>query len=114
MSPLTDHACVRYFERLHNIDFAALCPGATDDRARLLAVCRVMEISVREARDLVCPPRLHRWIRKGASAVMLDGYRLVCDGKSVVTTTVAEKRRRPPRRRKGGSDLHMCGVYEMG
>ncbi|SMC32344.1 hypothetical protein SAMN06297251_10119 [Fulvimarina manganoxydans] len=113
MSPVTDHAAVRFFERVHHVDFSALCPGAADDRARLLAVCAALEISVREARDLVCPPRLHRWIRRGASAVTVDGYRLVCDGRTVVTTTVAEKRRRPPRLRQGGGDLHMCGVYDL-
>ncbi|MBC6716897.1 hypothetical protein H9Q09_11830 [Aurantimonas sp. DM33-3] len=95
--PVTDHAVVRYFERVHSIDFDALFPDATHDGQRLAAICRYLDIQPSDARDLVCPPRLHRWIADGACAITVTGYRLVCDERRVVTTLINDRKRRRPR-----------------
>jgi len=77
---ITDHALLRYFERIEGIDVEA---------------CR---------RDLGRRVDAAAAEHEGLSAVILDGQRFVIEGKAVVTVTVdVRKRRSATSRRSGGA-----------
>lgn len=97
--PVTDHAVVRYFERVHSIDFAAVFPDATHDGERVAQLSSYLDIPVSDLRDLVCPPRIQAGLLLGATLVRSDRYRMVCAGGRVVTVlppVIKSKRRRRP------------------
>ena len=97
--PVTDHAVVRYFERVHSIDFGSQFPDAKHDGERLKALCRYLDIQPSDARDLVCPPRLHAGVSLGATLIRAARHRMICSGGRVVTVVIPTpkmKRRRRP------------------
>ena len=96
--PVTDHAVVRFFERVHEVDFDLLFPDARHDGERLKALCRYLDIQPSDARDLVCPPRLHAGVSLGATLIRAARHRMICSGGRVVTVVIPEpkKRRRRP------------------
>jgi len=97
--PVTDHAVVRYFERVHGIDFDSQFPDATHDGQRLAAICSYLDIQPSDARDMVCPPRLHAGVSLGATLIRAARHRMICAGGRVVTVVIPTpkmKRRRRP------------------
>ncbi|MEO9789266.1 MAG: hypothetical protein ABJF67_16880 [Aurantimonas coralicida] len=96
--PVTDHAVVRYFERVHQVDFEALFPDARHDGQRMTAICRYLDIQPSEARDLVCPPRLHAGIYLGATLIRAARHRMICAGGRVVTVVIPTPKPRHRRR----------------
>lgn len=97
--PVTDHAVIRYYERVHGFDFEALFPDARHDGERLKALCGYLDISPSDARDLVCPPRLHAGVHLGATLIRAARHRMICAGGRVVTVVIPvpkQKRRRRP------------------
>ena len=97
--PVTDHAVIRFFERVHAVDFEALFPDARHDGQRLTAICRYLDIEPSDARDMVCPPRLHAGVSLGATLIRAARHRMICSGGRVVTVVIPTpkmKRRRRP------------------
>ena len=72
---VSDHAVVRWLERVHGLarDIDEAIPADASDARRARYGCELLGITLREARDTICPERLHAGIAMGAKAVLADG-----------------------------------------
>lgn len=72
---ISDHAVVQWLERVHGLarDVNAALPADASNGRRASYGCALLGITVREARDTICPERLHAGIMLGAKAVLADG-----------------------------------------
>ncbi len=72
---VSDHAVVRWLERVHGLarDLDEALPADASDGRRASYGCALLGITMREARDTICPERLHVGILMGAKAVIADG-----------------------------------------
>lgn len=100
--PVTDHAVARWLERVRGLDLDALCPPGSIDRVRALAGCRILGISLAEARDLVCPPRLHAGLNLGRGGVVRGADRVlrIVGGRIVTVLPVVPPTKAQPRARR--------------
>lgn len=67
--PVSDHAVVRYLERVHGLSHLTACHPDASDRVRARIGADLLGMRVDDVRDLVCPPRLHAALRLGAGYV---------------------------------------------
>jgi hypothetical protein len=104
MPHITDHALLRYFERVTHLDTAparlALGPQATDKQL-LYWLRDYAGLDVEAARAKLLTPKVRAAINARAVTVVCGPYRYVIKSNAVVTVTALEQRPMRPCLKKG-------------
>lgn len=98
MNPtITDHAVVRYIERIHKIDIINLLGREVSDASKLRYLQRVHKVDISKIREMMVPCDFEKTINKFSDStikLVFKNYKLVVVNKTVVTVTIAEKEKR--------------------
>jgi hypothetical protein len=81
--PVTDHALYRYL-RVRGIDFS-FCPPEWTEASCIVCGCKLLRMTVAQAREEMQPPRLARWVSTGLTAINVGDWTLVVERGAVVT-----------------------------
>ncbi|MCA1241852.1 hypothetical protein LC092_05345 [Stappia stellulata] len=100
--PVTQHAVLRYLERVENVELAPFYAAAgTDDPTLVLdAFEKETGICIAALRRKVLPPECVPALKMGASSLRCNGYVCRIESGQVVTVYKHNKRRVPIRTRR--------------
>lgn len=90
---MSTHAVVRWMERIRLVDFC-MFPDGTSETVLCQHGLAVLGMTIDEARDEICPPRLWPLIRGNGSVRAGDRTLLVVGGK-ILTCLIPHPPRRP-------------------
>ena len=107
--PVTAHAVWRWLERFHGLGpaIAAAVPSDAHDADRAEFGCRLLGITMAEARRRILPDRLRPWLDSGATAIVANQCRLVVEA-GIVVTVIGPVKKMKRRRWQAEIDMEIA------